>query len=113
MGALAQAVRSGKALYAGISNYSPEQTREASQILTSLGVPLLLQQPQYSMLSRRVEDGLLDLLDVEGIGCVVFSPLAQGLLTNKYLKGIPDDSRATDPDGFLQSSSVGTSVFFF
>jgi L-glyceraldehyde 3-phosphate reductase len=96
MGALAQAVRQGKALYAGISSYSPERTREASQILKSEGVPLLIHQPSYSMLNRWVEKDLLGMLEELGVGCIAFSPLAQGLLTNKYLNGIPENSRAND-----------------
>jgi L-glyceraldehyde 3-phosphate reductase len=95
MMALDQAVRSGKALYAGISNYNPDQTMEASKILRELGTPCLIHQPKYSMLDRRVEKGLLNVLEKEGIGCIAFSPLAQGLLTDKYLKGIPEGSRAT------------------
>ncbi|HWZ52204.1 MAG TPA: L-glyceraldehyde 3-phosphate reductase [Granulicella sp.] len=95
MGALAHAVRSGKALYVGISSYSPEATREAHRILKSEGVPLLIHQPSYSMLNRWIEDGLLDTLDELGVGCIAFSPLAQGLLTSKYLKGVPDNSRAS------------------
>ena len=95
MGALDFAVRSGRALYAGISNYSPEKTAEAAQILRDLGTPCLIHQPSYSMFNRWVEDGLLDTLDAEGIGCICFSPLAQGLLTDRYLGGdIPTDSRA-------------------
>ena len=95
MGALAHAVRSGKALYVGISSSSPEATREAHRILKSEGVPLLIHQPSYSMLNRWIEDGLLATLDELGVGCIAFSPLAQGLLTNKYLKGVPANSRAT------------------
>jgi L-glyceraldehyde 3-phosphate reductase len=95
MGALDTAVRQGKALYAGISSYSAEQTREAHRILTSLGTPLLIHQPSYSMLNRWIEDGLLDVLGELGIGCIVFSPLAQGMLTDRYLHGIPEGSRAT------------------
>lgn len=95
MGALATAVRQGKALYVGISSYSPEQTRRAAQILRGLGTPCLIHQPRYSMLDRWVEDGLLDLLTEEGIGCIVFSPLAQGQLTDRYLNGIPAGARAT------------------
>jgi L-glyceraldehyde 3-phosphate reductase len=95
MGALDQAVRSGKALYAGISSYSPEKTREAAAILRRMGTPLLIHQPSYSMLNRWIEDGLLDVLGEEGIGCIVFSPLSQGLLTDKYLHGIPAGTRAT------------------
>lgn len=93
--ALDQAVRSGKALYVGISNYNPDQTLEASKILRELGTPCLIHQPKYSMFDRWVEKGLLNVLEKEGIGCIAFSPLAQGLLTDKYLKGIPEGSRAT------------------
>ena len=93
MGALDSAVRQGKALYAGISSYSPHRTAEAIEILRDLGTPLLIHQPSYSMFNRWVEGGLLDLLGEEGVGCIAFSPLAQGLLTNKYLNGIPQDSR--------------------
>jgi L-glyceraldehyde 3-phosphate reductase len=96
MGALAQAVRQGKALYVGISSYSPARTREAALILKREGVPLLIHQPSYSMLNRWVEKGLLDTLDELGIGCIAFSPLAQGLLTNKYVNGVPESSRAKD-----------------
>jgi L-glyceraldehyde 3-phosphate reductase len=95
MGALDAAVRSGKALYAGISSYSPERTRDAASILRSLGTPLLIHQPSYSMLNRWIEGGLLDVLEAEGAGCIAFSPLAQGLLTTKYLDGIPAGSRAS------------------
>ncbi|WP_182887447.1 L-glyceraldehyde 3-phosphate reductase [Microbispora sp. H10885] len=94
MGALAHAVRSGKALYAGISSYSPERTRQAAAILRDLGTPLLIHQPSYSMLNRWIENGLLDVLEEEGAGCIAFSPLAQGMLTDRYLDGIPEDSRA-------------------
>ena len=95
MGALAHAVHTGKALYAGISSYSPERTKAAAAILEGLGVPLLIHQPSYSMLNRWVEeDGLLDALESLGIGCIAFTPLAQGLLTSRYLKGVPEDSRA-------------------
>ena len=93
MAALDQAVRSGKALYAGISSYPAEQTAAAAQILRALGTPCLIHQPSYSMINRWVEDGLLDVLEREGIGCIAFSPLAQGMLTDKYLDGIPADSR--------------------
>lgn len=93
MGALADAVRSGRALYVGISAYSREATREAAQILRDLGTPLLLHQPSYSMLNRSVEDGLLDDLEAIGSGCIAFSPLAQGLLTDRYLGGVPEGSR--------------------
>jgi L-glyceraldehyde 3-phosphate reductase len=106
MGALDQIVRSGKALYAGISSYSPDQTRQAAKILRSLGTPCLIHQPNYHMFNRWIEDGLLAALREEGIGCIVFSPLAQGLLTNKYLAGIPEDSRAAKPHGFLKPEHV-------
>ena len=96
MGALAQAVRQGKALYVGISSYGPERTREAALVLKSEGVPLLIHQPSYSMLNRWVEKELLDTLAELGVGCIAFSPLAQGLLTNKYLNGVPETSRARD-----------------
>jgi L-glyceraldehyde 3-phosphate reductase len=95
MGALDAAVRQGKALYAGISNYSAEQTHKAAGILRRLGTPCLIHQPSYSMFDRWVEDGLLDTLEQEGIGCIVFSPLAQGQLTDRYLKGIPNGARAS------------------
>jgi len=95
MGALASAVHQGKALYVGISNYEPEQTRQAAQILRELGTPCLIHQPRYNMLDRWVEDGLLDTLEKEGIGSIVFSPLAQGQLTDRYLNGIPQGARAT------------------
>jgi L-glyceraldehyde 3-phosphate reductase len=97
MGALDRAVRSGKALYAGISSYSPERTVEAAAILDDLGTPLLIHQPSYSLLNRWIEDGLLSTLESEGVGCIAFSPLAQGLLTTKYLDGIPPGSRAARP----------------
>jgi L-glyceraldehyde 3-phosphate reductase len=93
MGALDSLVRQGKALYVGISNYPPEQARRAIEVLRALGTPCLIHQPKYSMLVREPENGLLDVLAEEGVGCIPFSPLAQGLLTDKYLKGIPDDSR--------------------
>ncbi len=95
LGALATAVRQGKALYAGISSYSAERTREANTILRELGTPLLIHQPSYSLLNRWIERGLLDVLGEQGIGCIVFSPLAQGMLTDRYLGGIPADSRAS------------------
>jgi L-glyceraldehyde 3-phosphate reductase len=98
MGALDSAVRSGKALYVGISSYGPEKTREAAGILAEMGTPFIIHQPSYSMLNRWVEDGLLDVLEELGIGCIVFSPLAQGLLTNRYLDGVPKDSRAVGGD---------------
>jgi L-glyceraldehyde 3-phosphate reductase len=94
MGALDAAVRQGKALYVGISSYSGERTVEAARILRDLGTPLLIHQPSYSMLNRWIEDDLLDVLEEEGVGCIVFSPLAQGMLTDRYLGGIPEDSRA-------------------
>ena len=102
MGALAQAVRQGKALYVGISSYSPERTREAAKILKSEGVPLLIHQPSYSMLNRWVEKELLSTLDELGVGCIGFSALAQGLLTSKYLKGVPANSRAKAEGSFLK-----------
>ncbi|MFW5755837.1 MAG: aldo/keto reductase, partial [Tangfeifania sp.] len=105
MMALDRAVRSGKALYVGISNYPADMAKEAAQILKDLGTPCLIHQPRYSMFERWVENGLLDVLEEEGIGCIPFSPLAQGLLTNKYLKGIPDGSRATR-EVFLKKEDV-------
>lgn len=105
MMALDQAVRSGKALYAGISNYPADMTKEASQLLKELGTPCLIHQPKYSMFVRWIEDELLDVLEEEGIGCIPFSPLAQGLLTDKYLKGIPQGSRATR-EVFLKKEHV-------
>jgi L-glyceraldehyde 3-phosphate reductase len=102
MSALVQAVRQGKALYVGISSYSPERTREAAQILKSQGVSLLIHQPSYSMLNRWIEKGLLSTLEDLGVGCIAFSPLAQGLLTNKYLHGVPDNSRAKAEGSFLK-----------
>ena len=106
MGALDTAVRQGKALYAGISSYSPERTREAAAILRGLGTPLLIHQPSYSMLNRWIEDGLLDVLGEEGVGCIVFSPLAQGLLTDRYLGGVPEGSRASRP-GTMDRDQLG------
>jgi len=106
MMALDQAVRSGKALYAGISNYTARQTKAAARILKALGTPCLIHQPKYSMMVREPEKDLLDILDDEGIGCIAFSPLAQGLLTSKYLDGIPEDSRAAKSHGFLQKQSI-------
>ena len=105
MMALDQAVRSGKALYAGISNYGPEATQEAVRILRHLGTPLLIHQPRYSMFDRRPEEGLLDVLGEEGVGSIVFSPLAQGLLTNRYLKGVPEGSRITHSE-FLKENQL-------
>jgi L-glyceraldehyde 3-phosphate reductase len=107
MGALDTAVRQGKALYAGISNYTPEQTREAARILAGLGTPLLIHQPSYSMFNRWVEDGLLDVLDEVGAGSIAFSPLAQGLLTSRYLDGVPAGSRAAGPSPFLTPGNMG------
>ena len=101
MGALVTAVFNGKALYVGISSYSPERTREAAKILKSMGVPLLIHQPSYSMLNRWIENGLLGTLDEVGAGCIAFSPLAQGLLTGKYLKGVPENTRATATNSSL------------
>ncbi|HEU4328361.1 MAG TPA: L-glyceraldehyde 3-phosphate reductase [Roseiflexaceae bacterium] len=106
MGALDQIVRSGKALYVGISSYSPEQTRAAVAILKRLGTPCLIHQPSYSMVNRWIEDGLLDVLQDEGVGCIPFSPLAQGLLTDRYLGGVPSDSRAAKPHGFLKRDQI-------
>ena len=107
MGALDSAVRQGKALYVGISSYNPEQTRRAAQILRQLGTPCLIHQPSYNMFNRWVEDGLLDVLLEEGIGCIVYSPLAQGQLTDRYLKGIPSGARATKTERvFLTAEDV-------
>jgi L-glyceraldehyde 3-phosphate reductase len=106
MAALDLIVRQGKALYIGLSNYRAEEAAAALAILRHLGTPCLIHQPKYSMFERWVEDGLLDLLEKEGVGCIPFSPLAQGLLTNKYLNGIPKDSRAAKPTGFLQQDQV-------
>lgn len=105
MGALDTAVRHGKALYVGISSYSAERTREAAEILRGLGTPLLIHQPSYSMLNRWIEPDLLDVLGDEGVGCIVFSPLAQGVLTDKYLGGIPEGSRASR-DGSLSPTTI-------
>jgi L-glyceraldehyde 3-phosphate reductase len=106
MAALDHIVRSGKALYAGVSSYSPDLSRRAIKILRQLGTPCLIHQPSYSMFNRWVEDGLLQVLDEEGVGCIAFSPLAQGLLSTKYLNGIPADSRAGKPHGFLRPAAV-------
>jgi L-glyceraldehyde 3-phosphate reductase len=106
MGALDAAVRQGKALYAGISSYSAEQTRQAARILHELGTPCVIHQPVYNMFNRWVEPELLGTLEQEGIGCISFSPLAQGLLTNRYLHGIPADSRAGSGHGFLRPEHV-------
>jgi L-glyceraldehyde 3-phosphate reductase len=106
LGALDQVVRGGKALYAGISNYSAERTREAAGILRALGTPCLIHQPKYSMFERWIENGLTAVLREEGIGCIAFSPLAQGLLTDRYLAGVPADSRAARPDTALDRADV-------
>ena len=106
MGALDLIVRQGKALYAGISNYTPDQTREAVRILNDLGTPCLIHQPRYSMLDRWVEGGLLDTLGELGVGCIAFSPLAQGQLTGKYLGGVPADSRAGTPGTSLDADTI-------
>lgn len=106
MGALDHAVRQGKALYVGISNYSAEQTARAAEILKELGTPCLIHQPSYSMFNRWIENGLQDVLDREGIGSIVFSPLAGGVLTNRYLNGVPSDSRAAGPSVFLNSEQI-------
>ncbi|WDF56597.1 L-glyceraldehyde 3-phosphate reductase [Mucilaginibacter sp. KACC 22063] len=110
MAALDLIVRQGKALYVGISNYPADEAQKAIDILKRLGTPCLIHQPKYSMFERWVEGGLLDVLEKDGVGCIPFSPLAQGLLTNKYLHGIPDDSRAAKSTGFLQSSQVTDAV---
>lgn len=106
MGALAQAVHQGKALYVGISSYPADLTKKATAILKEMNVNCLIHQPKYSMFTRWVEDGLLDTLEANGMGCIPFSPLEQGVLTDKYLKGIPSDSRASNPNGFLRIEDV-------
>ncbi|WP_026370853.1 L-glyceraldehyde 3-phosphate reductase [Kallotenue papyrolyticum] len=106
MRALDQIVRSGKALYVGISSYGPEQTRQATQLLRDLGTPCLIHQPNYNLFDRWIEDGLLDVVRDEGLGCIVFSPLAQGLLTDRYLEAIPADSRAAKPHGALRPEQI-------
>jgi L-glyceraldehyde 3-phosphate reductase len=106
MGALDTAVRQGKALYVGLSNYSATETAAALAVLKSLGTPCLIHQPKYSMFERWVEGGLLDVLEANGVGCIPFSPLAQGLLTDRYLKGIPEGSRASKPSGFLKADQI-------
>ncbi|BCG58336.1 L-glyceraldehyde 3-phosphate reductase [Paenibacillus sp. URB8-2] len=106
MGALDQAVRSGKALYVGLSNYSADQTEAAIAILRDLGTPLLIHQPRYSLLDRWIENGLQDVLEHNGVGSIAFTPLAQGMLTNKYLNGIPGDSRAAKPSTALNESQI-------
>ena len=106
MGALDFAVRSGRALYVGISSYSADDTRRAAEMLDELGTPCLIHQPRYSMFDRWIEQGLLDVLEKRGMGCIAFSPLAQGLLTNRYLRDIPPDSRAGKPHGFLRPNEI-------
>ncbi|WP_449405304.1 L-glyceraldehyde 3-phosphate reductase [Mangrovimonas xylaniphaga] len=106
MGALDLIVRQGKALYVGISSYSAEDTKKAVEILKDFGTPCLIHQPRYNMMDRWVEGGLLEVLEDEGVGCIPFSPLEQGILTSKYLKGIPEDSRAAKSTGFLQLDQV-------
>jgi L-glyceraldehyde 3-phosphate reductase len=110
MGALAHTVRSGKALYVGLSNYNPQDTARAAKILRDLGTPALIHQPSYSMFNRWIEPALLDTLAAEGMGCIPFSPLAQGLLTNRYLTGIPTDARAGKPHGFLRPDRITPEV---
>jgi len=106
MGALATSVNSGKALYTGISSYEADRTKQAADLLKSYNTPCLIHQPKYSMFERWVENGLMDVLGEEGIGCIAFSPLAQGLLTNKYLNGIPENSRAAKSTGYLQAGEI-------
>ncbi len=110
MGALATAVKSGKALYAGVSSYDAPTTARAAKILRDLGVPALIHQPVYNLFNRWIEPALLDTLESEGMGCIPFSPLAQGLLTNRYLQGIPEDARAAKAHGFLKASGVTPEV---
>ncbi|HYO21330.1 MAG TPA: L-glyceraldehyde 3-phosphate reductase [Flavisolibacter sp.] len=114
MTALHQIVQQGKALYVGVSSYTPEQTKEAYKVLSYLGTPLLIHQPKYSMLVRNIEHGLLDTLDKSGIGCITFSSLAQGILTDRYLKGIPEDSRAASGrgNGALDSSVITDELIY-
>ena len=110
MRALDQVVQSGKALYVGISNYPADLAREAFQMLKSLGTPVIIHQQKYNMFHREPEHGLFDVVREEGMGCITFSPLAQGLLTNKYLNGVPEESRIADPEGFLQGDSLNDQV---
>ena len=114
MTALHHIVQQGKALYIGVSSYSPEQTKEAYKVLNSLGTPLLIHQPKYSMLVRNIENGLLDTLEKTGVGCITFSSLAQGILTDRYLKGIPEDSRAASGrgNGALEQSVITDDLIF-
>jgi L-glyceraldehyde 3-phosphate reductase len=109
-GALAHAVRTGKALYAGISNYDPDQTARAAQLLREMGAPCLIHQPRYSMFERTPEQGLFDVLRHEGIGSIVFSPLAKGMLTNRYFSGIPADARAARDPRFLRPEHITDAV---
>jgi L-glyceraldehyde 3-phosphate reductase len=106
MSALDAIVRQGKALYVGLSNYKPEETRQASQLLKALGTPCLIHQPSYSMLNRTIEAGLLDVLEEEGIGSIVFAPLQHGILSDRYLNGIAADSRAAGPSPFLKPQDI-------
>ncbi len=106
MGALATAVRQGKALYAGVSSYGPEETRKAAALLREMGAPLLIHQPRYNLLDRKIEEGLVKVLSEEGVGSIVFCPLAQGQLTSRYLEGIPAGSRAARETGFLREATV-------
>lgn len=110
MGALASAVSSGRALYVGISSYGPQRTREAAALLRELKVPFVIHQPSYSLLNRWIEQGLLEVLEQEGLGCIVFSPLAQGLLTNKYLQGVPEGSRAALEGSFQKSMLTASNL---
>ena len=110
MGALHTAVTSGRALYAGISSYSPERTRKAAAILADMGTPLLIHQPSYSMFNRWIEDGLLDTLEETGVGCIAFSPLAQGMLTDRYLGGVPEGSRASRPGSLSKELLTDTAL---
>jgi L-glyceraldehyde 3-phosphate reductase len=109
-GALAQAVRSGKALYVGLSNYDAERTARAAELLRQLGAPCLIHQPRYNLFDRGAEGALFDVLEREGIGCIVFSPLAQGLLTNRYLRGLPADARAVRDGRFLKPEHITPAV---
>jgi L-glyceraldehyde 3-phosphate reductase len=110
MGALHTAVTSGRALYAGISSYSPDRTRKAAAILADMGTPLLIHQPSYSMFNRWIEDGLLDTLEETGVGCIAFSPLAQGMLTDRYLGGVPEGSRASRPGSLSKELLTDTAL---